>query len=70
MISGPALIVEDAVIRQDVSDQFVAERAAFGVPAPGPTDRLFEFAVERCLLTRTAGHGDPNPVHTVWPPRT
>ena len=27
---------------------------------------LFEFDVETCLLTRTTGHGDPAPAHTVW----
>ena len=29
---------------------------------------LFEFTVDRVLLTRTTGHGDPAPQHTVWPP--
>jgi len=27
---------------------------------------LFEFLIERCLLTRTTGHGDPSPRHVVW----
>jgi hypothetical protein len=25
-----------------------------------------EFLIETCLLTRTTGHGDLNPQHTVW----
>ena len=27
---------------------------------------LVEFFIERCLLTRTTGHGDPNPRHEIW----
>jgi hypothetical protein len=27
---------------------------------------LFEFDIERCLYTKTTGHGDPAPRHTVW----
>jgi hypothetical protein len=27
---------------------------------------LVEFHVESCMLTRTTGHGDENPRHTVW----
>jgi len=27
---------------------------------------VFALDVERCLLTRTTGHGDPEPRHTVW----
>lgn len=27
---------------------------------------LFEFYIERCLVTKTTGHGDPSPQHTVW----
>jgi hypothetical protein len=25
-----------------------------------------EFLIETCLVTRTTGHGDFNPHHTVW----
>jgi hypothetical protein len=27
---------------------------------------LVEFGIETCLLTRTMGHGDPRPRHTIW----
>ena len=27
---------------------------------------LFEFTLDRCLLTRTTGHGDPRPRHLIW----
>ncbi|HEX7268514.1 MAG TPA: hypothetical protein VF256_13935 [Streptosporangiaceae bacterium] len=26
----------------------------------------FEFQVEEAMLTRTTGHGDPAPQHTIW----
>jgi hypothetical protein len=26
----------------------------------------FEFDIERAMLTQTTGHGDQNPVHSVW----
>jgi len=34
---------------------------------------VVEFLIDRCLLTRTRGHGDVAPRHTIWrfdPPRT
>jgi hypothetical protein len=36
-----------------------------GAP-PAADDHLFSFGLQRCLLTRTAGHGDPSPQHTIW----
>jgi len=27
---------------------------------------VFGFDLHRCLLTRTTGHDDPSPRHTVW----
>jgi len=46
----------------------VAERADVGVRVPEPAHHLFRFSVDRCLLTRTTGHGDFAPQHTVWQP--
>ena len=65
-ISGRAAEVDDAGLRSRLADQFVAERAQFHVPAPAADDVLFEFLIDRCLLTRTTGHGDPRPNHEVW----
>jgi hypothetical protein len=65
-ISGRTVLVEDSTLRRRLSDQFVTERAQFHVPAPGDDDVLFEFLIDRCLLTRTTGHGDPQPSHEVW----
>ncbi|MDQ1397120.1 MAG: hypothetical protein QOG64_2379 [Acidimicrobiaceae bacterium] len=65
-VTGRARLVEDGSVRTALSEQFVAERAQFAVPAPSDDDLLFELLVEGCLLTRTTGHGDPAPQHTVW----
>jgi hypothetical protein len=52
--------------RHELSDVFVHERAALAVPAPRDDEIAFELLVDSCLLTRTTGHGDPNPVHQIW----
>ncbi len=65
-LTGRAALVPDADRREALARQFVAERDAFGVVPPSADDVLFEFDIESCLLTRTTGHGDPAPNHTVW----
>ena len=62
--TGRAEADEDAVTRQVLAGIFVTERT--GVPAPAPGHHLFRFTLDRCLLTRTAGHGDHAPQHTTW----
>jgi hypothetical protein len=63
---GSVVVVADAAQRGELSDLFVHERAALGVPAPSSEEIAFELLVDSCLLTRTSGHGDPNPVHQIW----
>jgi hypothetical protein len=65
-VTGTASRVTDPVLRAVLSEQFVAERAQFGVPRPADDHLLFEFGVDRCLLTRTSGHGDVNARKTLW----
>jgi len=65
-VNGQATLVSDAERREALAMQFVAEREALGVTPPSSDDGLFEFDIESCLLTRTSGHGDPAPDHTVW----
>ena len=65
-ITGRARLVTDENRRAELSAQFVGERVQFGVAAPADVDALFEFDIESCLWTRTTGHGDPRPQHTVW----
>jgi hypothetical protein len=67
-LTGRARLVEDDATRDALARQFVKERAAFAIPAPDEQQWLFAFDIESCLLTRTTGHGDPTPVHTVWRP--
>ncbi len=64
--TGTARLVDDPAVRADLSGLFVSERASIGVAAPSEGDALFELLVDSCLLTRTTGHGDPAPLHTVW----
>ena len=43
------------------------ERADIGLGLDALANQLlFRFDLERCMLTRTTGHGDPSPVHTIW----
>ena len=64
--TGQASAESGAVLRQVLAGIFVAERADVGVPVPEPAHHLFRFSVDRCLLTRTTGHGDVAPHHTTW----
>jgi hypothetical protein len=64
---GRASAVGDAATRDRLAQQFVAERASIGLGLDALVDQLlFRFELERCMLTRTTGHGDPSPVHTIW----
>jgi hypothetical protein len=62
--AGQASAEQDAGLRRVLAGVFVAERA--GMPTPEPAHHLFRFSVDRCLLTRTTGHGDVAPQHTTW----
>jgi hypothetical protein len=65
-ITGRAERSDDADIREQVTRQFVGERS-FEIPPAGLQGQdVIEFRIERCLLTRTTGHGDPDPQHTIW----
>jgi hypothetical protein len=64
--SGRAELVTGDALRHPLAKLFAAERADLGVPVPAAADRLFRFRLDRALLTRTTGHGDPAPRHTVW----
>lgn len=63
---GRARLVTDTDLRRELSEQFVAERARFAVPVPVADDHLFEFDIERALLTTTTGHGDTKPSKRTW----
>jgi hypothetical protein len=46
--------------------RFLAERTMPERPVGFEEQELFAFDIERCLLTRSTGHGDPTPRHEVW----
>jgi hypothetical protein len=64
--TGRVQTVDDPAIRRALAELFVTERSSPEVLAPKPGDHLFSFDLHSCLLTRTTGHGDPSPEHTVW----
>jgi hypothetical protein len=65
-VSGTASHVVAAALRSQLARQFAEERSAFGVPPPGEDQHLFEFRIQAAMVTRTTGHGDPVPRHTIW----
>ena len=65
-ISGRGTAIIDRECRAEFAAQFVHERSAIGVPEPARDHMLFELLIECAMLTRTTGHGDHEPVHTIW----
>lgn len=65
-VTGRTRHVQDPRVRKELAMQFVAERAQFNAAPPKDEDAIFEFLIERCLATKTSGHGDSNPTHLVW----
>jgi hypothetical protein len=65
-ITGRAEPRDDEELRERVARLFFAERGLESPPPQAAHDRLFEFYIASCLLTRTKGHGDWEPQHTVW----
>lgn len=65
-LTGAATRVTNPGHRQAMAKQFVRERSANNPPPPVDDDHLFVFDVETALLTRTNGHGDPAPTHSIW----
>jgi hypothetical protein len=65
-VTGRAEILTDPDLRAAVVQQFVEERTVVAIPPPGADQALVELDVDTALLTRTTGHGDPEPQHTIW----
>jgi hypothetical protein len=65
---GTARLVTDEQVLTAVRDQVLVERGWTEIPPAAAHQQLFELAVERVMLTRTTGHGDFAPVHTLWRP--
>ena len=65
-ITGRVRRVEDGDERESVRKTFWAERGQDEAPPQAEGQVVFEFLIETCLLTRTTGHGDWNPQHSIW----
>ena len=68
-LTGHAVVRDDSRLRESAIAAFLAQPGREG-PSPAAehfaSQTLVEFLIESCLLTRTTGHGDPSPQHTVW----
>lgn len=66
-IRGVARHVLNESLAGDVENAFWAERGMTEPPRGLDDDQqVFSLDIERILLTRTTGHGDPAPQHTIW----
>jgi hypothetical protein len=65
-LTGMASQVRDSGLTAAVAAQFLAERGMDAEPPGFGEGEIFEFRISRCLLTRTDGHGDWHPRHSVW----
>jgi Pyridoxamine 5'-phosphate oxidase len=65
-VTGTATNVQDAVLNAALAEQYAKERTMNAPPEDLGSWEAFEFSLTSCLLTRTTGHGDPAPQHTVW----
>jgi hypothetical protein len=64
-LTGTAHEVFDAERRMPIERLYLDERSH--VPDLDLSEQsLFEFLIERAMLTRTSGHGDPAPRHEIW----
>jgi hypothetical protein len=65
-VTGRAEIVTGASLIAQLARRFADEREIDEPPSDVASWELFEFLLASCLLTRTTGHGDPEPLHTTW----
>jgi hypothetical protein len=65
-LTGRAGPVADGELARASAAQFLAERGLDAEPDGFAAGEFFEFRIGRCLLTRTTGHGDWNPRHSIW----
>jgi len=67
-IAGRAVLVSDETRRQELWAAYAGDENRQGdVNQIGLSRQtIFELHLETALLTRTTGHGDPAPQHTVW----
>lgn len=65
-LTGRARRVTDANVLAAATKVFWSERGKTEAPPEAGHNELFEFLIATAMLTRTTGHGDWNPRHTIW----
>ena len=66
-ITGQAVFPSDPASIERLRAAFLAERDWTNRPPPGWLQQeVCELLIDHVLLTRTTGHADFNPVHSVW----
>ena len=65
-VTGRAVFVEDARLRDLLTRQFLAERDLVSPWEGFEAQDLVEFKLERCLLTLTQARSDLPAGHTIW----
>ena len=65
-VTGRAQQVSDERLIAGLDALFWKERGRDDKPPESEDQELFEFLLESCLLTRTTGHGDWEPQHSIW----
>jgi hypothetical protein len=65
-VTGRARLCEEKALRKAADERFWDERPSGQRDPDFDEQRLFEFLIETALLTRTTGHGDWEPKHTIW----
>jgi hypothetical protein len=67
-LTGEASLSRDPDLREAAGKLFWEERPTIPVAPDFAEQLFFEFRLQSAMLTRTTGHGDPSPVHTIWRP--
>lgn len=65
-LTGRATFITAGQLASAAAALFLAERDLAVEPPGFAAGEFFEFRIGSCLLTRTDGHGDWNPRHTIW----
>jgi hypothetical protein len=65
-LRGTAREHRGAAIRDEVCAVICEESKLAELPAEHEPHVLFELLVDNCLATRTTGHGDYHPRHSIW----
>ena len=67
-ITGRVHLVSDEAQRRELWAAYAGDPDRAGDPNAlnFAKQTIFELTLETALLTRTTGHGDPHPQHTVW----